>query len=246
MHGPFRICVYFAAVGQPTKWTLDDGSWASRAALHLADPPPRRGTPAVRVAAPPDSQAGLLPHSNWAGPRRNATPITIPASQSSLAAPPTQRPPAAQLAPSISVQPPPPQPRPPRRPARSLTFEQPPEVQPSPDADVRQLLSELREELTQLRQANNALREEMREVRRENNILRQQLEAARGNHSHQPYLPPEDARNKRPADGDPTSSPSRQVDNLGDQTMSPGGAPPDPKQARIQAPEEPPSSTHGL
>ena len=43
--GPFRSAVYFAATGEPSRWSLDDGSWsASDARLTVANPPPPSST----------------------------------------------------------------------------------------------------------------------------------------------------------------------------------------------------------
>lgn len=43
--GPFRSCVFVAAVGEPRRRTFDDGSWgASAAVLQEAEPPPRRSS----------------------------------------------------------------------------------------------------------------------------------------------------------------------------------------------------------
>ena len=85
--GPFRSAVFFAATGEPTKVSLDDGSWSSSAArLSPADPPPRRKpplgrTPASRPPGPvPALQRKALQHQSvslWHLPI-GASPYQLP------------------------------------------------------------------------------------------------------------------------------------------------------------------------
>ena len=68
--GPFRSAVYFAASGEPTKLSLDDGTWnASEARLTPAEPPARR-QPTRSASRSPRPGASLLAGSTWAGPHR--------------------------------------------------------------------------------------------------------------------------------------------------------------------------------
>ena len=67
--GPFRSAVYFVATGEPSRWSLDDGSWtASEARLSPADPPPRRRPASPTAAKARQSQTSLPAASIWAGP----------------------------------------------------------------------------------------------------------------------------------------------------------------------------------
>jgi hypothetical protein len=256
--GPFRSSAYFAAVGKPRCYSLDDGSWgASRAVLRPADPPPRHNTAARRPAPPASSQPALTPQSTWAGPRQPATSAPPPARPP----PPAPRPPPA---PEVRQPRPKPQPQPgpsppvpaPRarakaRPVRSLEFTDATFGAP-PAGGLQEVLEALRAELGELRQMNNALRDEMREVRRENAVLRDKLEEAGGRHVHRPY-----ALAEPPAGPLPAAAPKRALEELedgvplsplattsglrdADLDMSPGGHPPDQK--RVRAPGE--SSGH--
>ena len=100
-----------------------------------------------------------------------------------------------------------------------------------------EVLTQLKEEITQLTRMNSALREEMREVRRENTLLRQQLDEARGCQTHQPYSAPPPPKRLSSEAGRPVT-PVKERDQ-GDVTMADGsprgGVSPDPK--RIRAPE---------
>ena len=68
--GPFRNAVFFPARGQPSRTTLDDGSWSSsEARLTPAEPPPRRK---------PTTGAALTSQSTWGGPRPLVPSSTSP------------------------------------------------------------------------------------------------------------------------------------------------------------------------
>ena len=253
--GHFRTCVYFAAVGQPSRLTLDNGTWTtSHARLQPADPPPRRSVPTARASPKATSQSALTAHSTWGGPRQAPEPRSTAQRDS-----PRHRQSTTTAAPQPKPQSvPPQQPSSPtrrsRRP-RNLDFTtSTPEA--AADASLKELLVELRAELSELRQANIALREEMREMRRENELLRHRLAEAEGRRSHNPYVtasgfvpPPSVHPPKRlqseAAEPIPTSPVDQpKVDINGDLELSPGGYSPDPK--RVRAPEESTSSPHGL
>ena len=77
--GPFRRAVYFAAAGEPTAWSLDDGSWsASEARLSHAEPPPRRQPKSSAAPAPRQSPGSLPATSVWAGPRLKGPAAAAP------------------------------------------------------------------------------------------------------------------------------------------------------------------------
>ena len=205
--GPFRAYAYFAAVGEPSRMTLDDGSWmASEAQLSAAGPPPRK--PAVGSA--------LSPQSTWGGarasvaPSRRMTAAQAPASQprgdpgpalAGVRAVPWQsaqqqqqgnQPPQVEQATSSSFGAP--------HLARSfLTGTGQPVADPSsgggrqkpkkdrPARAVDDRLDRLIAQVEELTRSNAAMAVELRALRQENTDLRRQLGAARGVHVHQPY-----------------------------------------------------------
>ena len=262
--GYFRSCVYFAAVGTPSRLTLDDGTWAaSHASLHPAEPPPRRGPPSARPAPSGGTQSALAPQSNWAGPRRTDTTPSSPPAPSARRPTNNEHPqprlqtdtPEAQFhPPAVPTQ----QPSSParRRPRRSRNLDPPAPPPDVADGTLKEMLVELRAELAELRQVNNAFREDLRELRRENNLLRQRLAEAEGRRSHNPYVaatgpqPPQSVHPPKrlqseaaePIPTSPTVQPSTDIN--GDLDLCPGGSSPDPK--RIRAPEDSTSSPHGL
>ena len=196
--GPFRSVVYFTAVGEPVRRSLDDGSWGSSAAtLCPAEPPPQRPSGSQRPGPALSSQ------STWAGPRA-ATPSGQSPSTPAFPAPaqlssPTVQPwlpstsvPGSTMFPSL---PPPAVPgaTPPaqphdgravgRRGGRSAGCSAAGEgaaasaVLPSAlEAQMADLVAEMR-----------SLSQEVRSLRRENVELRRQLDLARGVQQHQPY-----------------------------------------------------------
>ena len=98
--GRWRHAVYFAAVGTPTRHSLDTGSRdSSEAYLTEVGPPPR---PSVQTAlAKPRGTNGALPASStWAGPRQSSPPMmnTMP-----LPAPPDGAASSATASPSRSA-----------------------------------------------------------------------------------------------------------------------------------------------
>lgn len=73
--GPFRRNVYFSAVGEPRRYSLDDGSWnGSAASLQISTPPPRH-TSVARHSFPRPSNNGpaLTSLSTWGGARQTST-----------------------------------------------------------------------------------------------------------------------------------------------------------------------------
>ena len=65
--GPFRTFVYFAATGDPVRFSLDDCTWnSSQAQLTAASPPPRRSAPSA-TARPQQSPALLPAQAQWGG-----------------------------------------------------------------------------------------------------------------------------------------------------------------------------------
>jgi hypothetical protein len=106
--GPFRSVVYFTAVGDPSRRSLDDGSWGSSTATlspaepppqrssgsrqrpgpTLADPPPRRTSPSQAARPRGSGGSALAPQSSWAGARPAAPPAPLPAGQAKKPATP--------------------------------------------------------------------------------------------------------------------------------------------------------------
>ena len=212
--GPFRSAVYFAAAGDPTRWSLDDGSWsASEARLTQAEPPPRRQPASAAAPRGPQSGVSLPAGTSWAGPRRGpaAAPSAVaPARQNlpqpadpNLAAPP-QRPglhgPAdfPPLPPSAFQQPTAATNAVPRNLAAQFhrsqrkrgSAERASLSQPHAPAMTEAPTPALMSQLTALTSQVAQLLEEIRQLRREKYDLRMQVEAARGLHQHDPYPPP--------------------------------------------------------
>ena len=235
--GPFRSAVYFAATGEPTRRSLDDGSWfASEARLTTADPPPRRQPSSTAAQRAPQQKVSLLAGSTWAGPQRTH-PIDEPTTDPS--AHPNQR---QSVTPGNPV-------------SRRLNLEFPPlpranaeqQRTSSPkgrpgqqrrrenqrvNGSLEDRLDRLLEQFERLQQQNADLLSQLSQLREENAALRQQLGAAPM--THQPYAPLPDSpplatvhRSVRlhtpprgPAPGDDTD-------------MSPSTVP-DPKRSRLQ------------
>jgi hypothetical protein len=195
--GPFRSYVYFAASGEPTKTSLDDGSWGStEAVLVPAEPPPRRGVNAVANKSSALTGSALLPQSSWGGQRRGTV---VPAGDR-VAVEPGVVPSAAGhtvriATPSVSVSGPlgqteanKPRRRNRGKGAGGVTAGMgstpgdgaPPPTVPSP----------LEAQLAALTAQMGQMLQEIRELRKENAELRRQVEAARGLQQHQPYAAP--------------------------------------------------------
>ena len=207
--GPFRSVVYFTAVGEPHRYSLDDGSWAASAAkLSPAAPPPQRPRKPLGPA--------LSPQSTWAGPRTTSPPNTAPmgplgpahgTSPSNLcpvsaavgiipySAPPV---PTRSSAHPETAGPPSLHPMPAVGPPLAVW----PQPAPTPtaaghrDSDWRPggqglgtpgSVHDVAEQLAALVAQIGALSAEVRELRMENQQLRQQLVAVQGAHQPQPY-----------------------------------------------------------
>ena len=191
--GPFRSVVYFAAVGDPTRYSLDDGSWgSSEAALTPANPPPQR--------PPPARGAALAATSQWAGPRRPAAQLpstSLPPAQAWLSAtapdgfPPLPArgghlgPAAVMISQDTNHQ------RGLPGGAAMRRTGGPPGGGGRPGRQPwEEQLATLTDQLAELLQEN-------RELRKEVGNLRRQVEAARGLQQHQPYalssVPPQPA-----------------------------------------------------
>ena len=179
--GPFRVFVYFAAVGEPRCDSFDDGGWASsEARLYPADPPPRR--PAK----------SLPPQATWGGPRQAPSPVPSvsrgsPQPQSKPppgAAAPRQRKPALE---SVEFFPPLPVPAANSAPSgsRNETSGSRRRSAGSPGQQTSQ--ASLEAKVDQLLQLLQQQGEELRQLRLENESLRAQL---RGIQVHQPYAFP--------------------------------------------------------
>lgn len=212
--GPFRRAAYFAAVGNPTCNTLDDGSWNSSAAkLTPAEPPPRRSAPTnvaigARAAASRPGPA-LAQHSVWGGARSSVDPSSRPSHVASpqihSTGPPTatqQRSPAAAPHASQPERPQRSQPAPlssqsrsPKRtsllPNQDLSQEagrlHRKAGRTTPSSAVEDRLDRLIGQVEELTRANAAMALELRALRHENATLRSQLQTSQGVHVHQPY-----------------------------------------------------------
>jgi hypothetical protein len=198
--GPFRKAAFFAATGDPTSTSLDDGSWGGLAAqLSKAEPPPRR--PRTGTSSSPG--AALPSQAAWGGPRRTLLGQGAEHVRRDAAAAAEGQRPAVAARPSAAQQ------RngdghqrqagkhagitepeeevhwPPLRAAAGSQRQRPPRAED--DDRLDQVLAQL----AMLTRQNAAMAEEMRELRRDNAFLRRQLEEARGGvQVHQPYAQP--------------------------------------------------------
>ena len=185
--GPYRSCVYFAAVGEPRCRTRDDGTWgASAAVLQEADPPPVRRTPGTSTAVASSRRlAGpaLAPNSSWAGPRASTgVPRSNPVGSSSQAAAPV----AATTSVVATGQSTPTAPRRGQRASARATSR---DKRQGGARGMEDKLDALLEEMAEMRRQNAALLEEVRELRKENTVLRRELDVAKGRMVHEPYAP---------------------------------------------------------
>ena len=198
--GPFRTYAFFAATGEPSRRTLDDGSWmASEAQLTPAGPPPRK----------PAGGSALSSQSVWGGARQQPAPVVKTVQ-------PTQSDPRPALAgvQAKSWQPTQPQQKKKVQPVGQSVGSQPvssqagfgfphgvqqePLVRSGGDshqkskrerglASVDERLDRLLAQVEELTRSNGAMAAELRALRQENADIRQQLGAARGVQVHQPY-----------------------------------------------------------
>lgn len=166
--GPFRRVAFFAAVGQPTRTSLDDGSWGRSCAARLtpAPPPPRP----------------LPPTATWGGPRQSPSPAL-----SAVGVRPPSAAPLATVAPARPAMSPPGGPRsaPPSSqpsatptsavPSRRKERRPPPSTQSAPSAAPASVM----EELQQLRHQLSIVMQQLTQVLEENAQLRRELQAAR-------------------------------------------------------------------
>jgi hypothetical protein len=207
--GPFRSAVFFAASGEPTRTTLDDGSWASsEARLSPAQAPPRR----------PSSGQALAPQSAWGGPRPKVAADIAPMAQPSTAVPSSAAfPRTAQLptppvriggspVPDLTAFPPLAvptgvslgsgggAPRAGKRRGRGSAPSVAAAGSPAGGGFASAPSSSMAAQMAALVTQMGALTEEIRELRQQNVELRRQLDLARGIQQHQPYavapLPP--------------------------------------------------------
>jgi hypothetical protein len=170
--GRWRHCAYFAAVGNPSRTSLDTGKRNDSEAYLLEvgppRPPPVRTTTATAVARPRGTPAGSLPATTtWAGPRTPSPPFALspqppPASAS---VPPPVAAPAAAAAAAV--------PRPQRRAGdgRGKAARGMPQASPGSGSGAAQRHAP-RDELVELRALIEDLRMELRALRRENELLR--------------------------------------------------------------------------
>jgi hypothetical protein len=196
--GPFRKVVFFAAVEEPVKLSLDDGRWGSSAArLQPADPPPRSRAPAVRPStqAPPSEQA-LPATATWGGSRQPPQPSQppVPPRQSggpqSSALPTSTRNRRMQPTPAPRLQSVDDFPALPARRSYSPPV-RPPRV-PSPRGARSKVansrpVSQTNDDMAVVREQLQELLHELRELRRENEALKREVERLRGVTSHSPY-----------------------------------------------------------
>lgn len=240
--GPFRSAVYFAATGEPTKRSLDDGSWsASEARLTPAEPPPRRQPGGLAASRAPLSRDALPAGSSWAGPRRPQPQPGVPSAAASLR-PGQDRPRAPSPTPAS------------RRSALRGHADFPPLSAAAPGRSGASLLPEasgarrrngggqppvgaiearldrLLEQLERLQQQNADLAGQLAQLREENHALRRQLAPM----SHQPYAPlPSGGPQSAAQSAVRPRTPPRDPPSRGDVEMVPGWVP-DPKRSRLQ------------
>ena len=169
--GRWRHAVFFAAVGQPSRMTLDDGSRGSTEAFLMeAPPPPKTAGKTATPGAKGEGTAALAESSAWAGPRRASPEQSAAVGTAAPRADPHQV--EARRAPVVGQTEPPRQvsllPRQQQRPAWV------PEDQGadrlattgSVDAATRKLIEGLQAMIEDLRM-------EIRTLRRENELMRQ-------------------------------------------------------------------------
>ena len=193
--GPFRSAVYFSATGEPTKLSLDDGSWsASEARLTPAEPPPRRQRAPAAAPRGPPQRTSLLAGSTWAGPLRSS-----PSPQLGVPAP--ARPDQDRLAASQQSG----HPHPPTNQRHvhfpplpvSASQQSPTSLLPEasrlrrrgggqpPAASLEDRLDRLLAQLERLQQQNAEMAMQMAQLREENAALRRQFPGVPT--THQPY-----------------------------------------------------------
>lgn len=153
--------MFFAAVGEPSRRSFDDGSRDSSEAYLVEAPPPPRSAAKVAVAASvPAAGAALTSSSTWAGPRQ-----TLLGEHRGSSAAPQPMPPPLQ------------------RPAQRQEIGRPLQhtVAASSSMAVGQgmsidqlgaMIADLRAEMAALRKENEELRGDLRALRRENELLR--------------------------------------------------------------------------
>ena len=234
--GPFRSAVYFAATGEPTKWSLDDGSWAaSEARLTPAEPPPRRQPASTAVPHAPQSGTFLPAESSWAGPRRTQATVlsaaspTHSAQQQSTSITPAAAPhrPSPADFPPLSA----PQPKMAGSPQNSRRRQQKGGSQ-QPNSSLEERLDRLLEQLERLQQQNAEMASQLLHLRDENAALRRQM--ANAHTVHQPYAPSPGTRSVGAAQSSARPrTPTRDPTVNEDVEMSPPSIP-DPKRSRLQ------------
>ena len=193
--GPFRTFAFFAAVGEPSRRTLDDGSWmATEAQLTSAGPPPRK--PLAGGALPSQSVWGGARALVVSPPRRSpSVEVAAPAEFGPRRGAQRQRESeVVQPKAAVDRSPVPPQDgrdlrassmMPGGGRARGGDRRQPTGGQAQAGMDDK--LDRLIAQVEELSRANAAMAQELRALREENADLRRQLGAARGVHVHQPY-----------------------------------------------------------
>ena len=153
--GPWRHAVYFAAVGLPTRRTLDDGSrGCSEAYFQEADPPLQRNRPAANK----NTGEALASSSVWAGPRKPPPQASTPSTIHAAASCPE---PSASIANKEA----------------SAVLKVSQGTGGGPVSSVGRVSGDVKEnvrrsELEELRQLIQDLRTELRALRRENELLR--------------------------------------------------------------------------
>lgn len=184
--GRWRHSVYFSAVGDPKRMTLDDGTRnCSEAFLQEASPPPRAPSRTVTAAPRPSAGPALATSSVWAGSRgapvtsqlspfqasvATVSPAIIRASQRTPQAPPDTAWPALRAS-SPSALPASQAPSQGRRRASRQRGNGVEEALPHDDPGSRRQLEELCKLVYDLR-------EELRYLRRDNDLLRRRLQVA--------------------------------------------------------------------
>lgn len=202
--GPFRRAAYFAAVGSPSRMTLDDGSWTSSSAqLSPCQPPPQAPRPSAGARRGPAAPGpALAPGSTWGGARAQQTPVA-PSTPGAPVRSPTALPSGSSRGPQPK---PKPSPRPRAQPAPQPKGLSKPSATANPGgssaarsgtsaslvaattAGDTGLVARLLERVDQLLAEIQQLRRDMGHMERENYKLRQQVELARGLQQHEPYL----------------------------------------------------------
>jgi hypothetical protein len=187
--GKWRHCVFFSAVGNPSKLSFDNGTrGSSEAYLVEANPPPRTAGKTAMASVKPASGTTLLTSSTWAGPQRKdlqpqrkkqelaEVPLSRPSPWNQPQRQPQRNPPTVPALPTsaAATKRPPSAPRTPVPTPFGYYSEDQPVLAATKPSRRRKKGSQgpRPDELEELRGLIQDLRTELRALRRENELLR--------------------------------------------------------------------------